>query len=219
MFTSCVSNSVRYTLRQYQAEAVGATWDYLINKSGHPLLVLPTGAGKSLIIADLAKGAYEHGRKVLILAHRKELLAQNREKIQGILPKAKIGAYSAGLKSKDIDDDIIVAGIQSCYKKAHEFGERHLVLVDEAHLIPSKDSGMYRQFLSDLQGCCPYFRMVGLTATPYRLDAGRIYGPDDDQMFDAIAYQAEIGRLIDLSLIHISEPTRRTIPSRMPSSA
>lgn len=154
-------------------------------------------SGKSLILAEIAKGCYENGRQAIILAHRKELLEQNKEKIEKLVPGLKVGVYSAGLKGKDTDNPIIVAGIQSCYKKAFEFGARHLIIVDEAQLVPSKDTGMYRKFFDDMQISCPYHRVVGLTATPYRLDSGLIYGPGDDQLFDAISHKIEIADLID----------------------
>ena len=158
------------------------------------MIVVPTGGGKSLLCAELARGAIENGLRVMVLAHRKELLEQNAEKIRALLPGVSIGIYSAGLKSKDTTDDVIVAGIQSVYKRAFEFDERALIIVDEAHLIPNAGDGMYRQFLADMQVSNPKHRVVGLTATPYRLDCGLICGPNE--LFDAFSYEVQISELI-----------------------
>lgn len=183
-----------YQLRPYQQEAIDATWSYLCHQTGHPVIVVPTGGGKSLLCAELARGAIENGLRVMVLAHRKELLEQNAEKIRALLPGVSVGIYSAGLGSKDTDDDVIVAGIQSVYKRAFEFDARHLIIVDESHLIPNAGSGMYRTFLDDMAVSNPKHRVVGLTATPYRLDCGLICGPNE--LFDAFSYEVQIGKLI-----------------------
>lgn len=183
-----------YTLRPYQQEAVDATWGYLVERQGNPVIIAPTGAGKSLIIADLARGAFEHGRRVLVLAHRKELLQQNAEKMRSLIPDANITIYSAGLGKKDPDGDIVVAGIQSIHKNMFDLGTIDLVLIDEAHMIPSSGDGMYRNALEDLSKSSPAHRVVGLTATPYRMTTGLIYG--EDELFDGVSYNIEVGRLI-----------------------
>jgi DNA repair protein RadD len=184
-----------YKLRDYQQAAIDATWSYLCNQTGHPVIVVPTGGGKSLLCAELARGATDNGLRVMVLAHRKELLEQNAEKIRALLPNVSVGIYSAGLRSKDTADDVIVAGIQSVYKRAFDFDARHLIIVDEAHLIPNSGSGMYRQFLDDMAISNPKHRVVGLTATPYRLDCGLICGPDE--LFDSFSYEVQIGKLIE----------------------
>lgn len=184
-----------YSLRPYQQTAIDAAWGYLCSREGNPVIVAPTGAGKSIIIADLARQAVENGLSVLVLAHRKELLSQNAEKVRSLLPSVPIGLYSAGLRKKDTEDPVIVAGIQSVYQKAFDFGERHLVVVDEAHLIPDTDSGMYRTFLADMAVSNPKHRMIGLTATAYRMSTGTIYGRD--QIFSGVAHEIPIGELID----------------------
>ena len=180
------------SLRWYQSEAIDATWRHLCEAKTNPVIVLPTGAGKSHVIAGLAQKAVAANGRVIVLAHRKELLTQNAEKIRSAgLP---VGINSAGLRLRDIDSDVICAGIQSVYNKAAHFGRRHLVLIDESHLVPSHDAGMYRQFLAELAEINRGVFCVGLTATPYRLDSGRIYGKDE--IFAAISYEAKIPRLI-----------------------
>ena len=181
-------------LRWYQKEAVAAAWQWLCTKEGNPVIVLPTGAGKSLCIADLAKTAVSeyHGR-VLILAHRKELLQQNAAKLQAV-SEIPLGINSAGLGKRDTEQDVIFAGIQSVYKDALSFGARHLVIIDEVHLVPQHENGMYRKFLGDLRLANPRLKMVGLTATPFRTDSGKLCRAD--ALFQGICYEAEVQRLI-----------------------
>lgn len=183
-----------YQLRPYQQSAIDATWSFLCSRQGNPVISVPTGGGKSLLAAELARGAIENGLRVMVLAHRKELISQNAEKIRSLLPNASVGIYSAGLKSRDTDDDIVLAGIQSVHKRAFEFDARHLIIVDEAHLIPNAGKGMYRTFLDDMRVSNPKHRVVGLTATPYRLDCGLICGPNE--LFDAFSYEVPIAELI-----------------------
>ncbi len=119
-------------LRPYQQAAVDAVYEHLRSKETNPCVVLPTGTGKSLVLAQIAKDAVEkwNGR-VLILAHVKELLEQNADKIRKLCPELKIGIYSAGLRSRDTTEQVIVAGIQSVYNKACELDAFDLVVVDE----------------------------------------------------------------------------------------
>ncbi len=181
-------------LRWYQREAVQAAWQWLCQREGNPVIVLPTGAGKSLCIADLAKTAVsEYQGRVLILAHRKELLQQNAAKLQAVsdLP---IGINSAGLGKRETESPVIFAGIQSVYRDALSFGSRHLVIIDEVHLVPQHENGMYRKFLGDLRLANPRLKMVGLTATPFRTDSGKLCRAD--ALFQGICYEAEVQRLI-----------------------
>lgn len=130
----------------------------------------------------------------LVLAHVKELLEQNADKLRSICPELKVGIYSAGLKRRDVAQGVIVAGIQSAYQRADELGAFDLVLVDEAHLIPGDGEGMYRRFLADAKALNPLVRVVGLTATPFRLDCGQICSPD--HFLNAVCYEIGIRELI-----------------------
>ena len=119
-------------LRPYQQAAVDAVYEHLRSKETNPCVVIPCGCGKSLVLAQIAKDTVEkwNGR-VLILAHVKELLEQNADKIRKLCPELKIGIYSAGLRSRDTTEQVIVAGIQSVYNKACELDAFDLVIVDE----------------------------------------------------------------------------------------
>ncbi len=130
-------------LRPYQQAAVDAVYEHLRSRDDNPCVVLPTGAGKSLVIGKIASDAVSlWGGRVLVLAHVKELLEQNADKIRRICPDLSVGIYSAGLKRRDTDTPVLVAGIQSVYKRACELEPFDLVVIDECHLI-SKDTGIY----------------------------------------------------------------------------
>lgn len=182
-------------LRPYQQAAVDAVYEHLRSKETNPCVVLPTGTGKSLVLAQIAKDAVEkwNGR-VLILAHVKELLEQNADKIRKLCPELKIGIYSAGLRSRDTTEQVIVAGIQSMYNKACELDAFDLVVVDEAHAISSEGDGMYRTFLADMKVINPHVRVIGLTATPFRLKGGLICKPEN--ILNEICYEAGLKEMI-----------------------
>lgn len=187
-----------FELRYYQREACDAAWQHLKlgKEAGNPLIESPTGTGKSLIIAELCRAAVqEFNGRVMVLAHRKELLEQNASKIKSLLPLGiTCDLYSAGLRRFAMDDAVIVAGIQSCYKKAGEFGQRHLIIIDEAHLVPKDGEGMYCKFLADIETINPKVRVIGLTATPYRTDSGPLCSPDG--LFQKICYKADLAKMI-----------------------
>ena len=183
------------TLRPYQQAAVEAVYRHLRERDDNPCVVLPTGTGKSLVIAQLVSDAVTRWNgRVLILAHVKELLEQNAGKIKILCPDIRIGIYSAGLKSRDTEESVIVAGIQSVYDKACDLGSFDLIVVDEAHLIPPDGDGMYRSFLNDMLIVNPRVRLIGLTATPFRLKGGLICKPEN--LLNAICYEAGLKEMI-----------------------
>ncbi|MCC7407230.1 MAG: DEAD/DEAH box helicase family protein [Phycisphaeraceae bacterium] len=134
LFTPASDECRPMSLRPYQREAVEAVYRHLRERDDNPCVVCPTGAGKSLIIAQICRDAIElwNGR-VLILAHVRELLEQAVDKLHAMAPDlwSRIGVYSAGLRSRDTDHPIIVAGIQSVYRRAAELDRFDLILVDE----------------------------------------------------------------------------------------
>jgi DNA repair protein RadD len=182
-------------LRSYQQAAVDAVYDHLRNRDDNPVAVLPTGAGKSLVLAKIASDAVgQWNGRVLILAHVKELLEQNADKVRRLCPDIKVGLYSAGLKKRDTNTPVLVAGIQSIYKRACDLDPFDLIVVDEAHLISKKGDGMYRQFLADCKVINPHVRVIGLTATPFRLDSGMICSPE--HFLNQVCYEIGIKELI-----------------------
>lgn len=183
-------------LRDYQKKAIYKTYEWLSKNSGNPCIVAPTGSGKAWICAGLCEDVLHNwpGRKILVLSHVRELLVQDAEKILQVWPEAPLAIYSAGLGTKETDT-ITVAGIQSIWRKGKELGHIDLVIVDEAHLIQNQDQGMYRTLLSDLEDINPHMRVIGLTATPYRLGQG-LLTEGDDAIFDALIESTTIEELI-----------------------
>ena len=183
------------TLRPYQQQAVDAAYQYLREQDGHPVIVLPTGAGKSIVLAQIVRDAVTlwNGR-VLLLTHVRELIEQNADKIRWLCPELNVGVYSAGLKRRDTTHSVICAGIQSVYERGCELGAFDLILVDEAHLISARDDSMYGQFLADMEVINPDHRLIGLTATPFRLDSGSICGPE--RIFARVCFEVGVRQLI-----------------------
>ncbi|HAV12255.1 MAG TPA: ATP-dependent helicase [Opitutae bacterium] len=160
-----------YTLRTYQQEAVANTLKYFKKKREPAVIVLPTGAGKSLVIAELAKIAV--GR-VLVLAHVKELVEQNHLKYESYGLHA--GIYSAGLNQKDSSQKVIFGSIQSVAKADDAFfNDFTLLVIDECHRVGLEPDSQYAQVIKQLKQSNPRICILGLTATPYRLGLGWIY--------------------------------------------
>jgi len=186
-------------LRDYQTESIDALYDYFAQgNDGHPILVLPTAAGKSVIAGEFIRGVLRQwpGQRVLLLTHVKELIAQNHEKLMTLWPDAPAGIYSAGLKRRDTDNSILLAGIQSVHRRAVEIGHIDLIIIDECHLVPKSGMGMYRRFLDAMTLINPKLRVVGLTATPYRLNSGSLVD-GDDRLFTDIAFDVGVLRLVN----------------------
>ena len=179
--------------RDYQIEAVQAFYNYFHSNNGNPLLALPTGTGKSVVLAMILQSIYYHypNTKSMVLTHVKELIQQNHEKMMHMWPAAPAGIYSAGLNRKDSNRKITFAGIGSVAKKAELFGHVDIVFIDECHLVSPNDETMYRKFLDDLKAVNPLLKVVGLTATPWRLGTGHLTsdGIFTDMAFDITAFE------------------------------
>lgn len=186
-------------LRWYQAEAIESAYRFLRERPNeNPCIVLPTGAGKTPVLANICKDAVERwDGRVLVLSHVKELVEQSANTLRKWFPKLDVGVYSAGVGSRDKHNDVIIAGIQSVYGKALDLcGDKpfNLVIVDEAHRIPLTDNGMYRTLFSELAVANPRHRVIGLTATNYRTNGGYVTGPD--YILNDVCYEAGVKQLI-----------------------
>ncbi|HHC6499075.1 TPA: DEAD/DEAH box helicase [Vibrio parahaemolyticus] len=160
-----------YTLRPYQADSVKAVIHYFRKHSTPAVIVLPTGAGKSLVIAELARLA--KGR-VLVLAHVKELVEQNHAKYEGYGLKGAI--FSAGLGRKETDQQVVFASVQSVVRNLDSFKNQFsLLVIDECHRVPNDKNSSYQKVITHLRELNPGIKVLGLTATPYRLGMGWIY--------------------------------------------
>lgn len=186
------------SLRPYQRAAIQGIYNYFQDEAGNPLIVIPTAGGKSLVMASFIEGvlrAYPDQR-ILIVTHVRELIEQNYRELTRLWPEAPAGIYSAGLKKREIRAQILFAGIQSIHARAYDVQQCDLVLIDEAHLIPRSSNTMYRRFLGELKHINPMLKVIGLTATPYRLDSGRLH-EGEDSIFTDIAYEVSVRELID----------------------
>lgn len=185
------------TPRPYQAESLDALDAHLRSDKGtSPCLAIPTGGGKSLIIA-LAIQRWRAGYtplRVCVLAHRKELVQQNSAELLGIDPGCDLGVYASGLRRRDTDNAVIYASIDSVYDKAGHFAPFDVIIIDEAHRIPLKGEGKYRRFLSECKRFNQRCVIVGVTATPYRME-----GPicHKDHILQELIYEANVGALIN----------------------
>lgn len=149
--------------RQYQVEAIDTAVDFFHDKKKkfNALEILPTGSGKSVVIANIAKAL---PGKTVVFQPSKEILEQNYAKFMGYGYRAGIYSASAGMK---FIDTITFATIGSVAKKKHIFEDFKNIIVDECHLV-NAEQGMYHDFIKSINGA----KVLGLTATPYRLSAG-----------------------------------------------
>jgi len=214
MTAPLVVSPLAVTLRDYQTAAIDAVYSWLGEKSGNPLVVVPTGGGKSLIIAGFVHSVLSQwpSERILILTHVKELIAQNHAQMLRCWPGAPAGIYSAGIGKREHDAHVLFAGIQSVHNKVAKIGWADIVIIDEAHLVPKKGLGMYRAFLDGLLSMNPKLRVVGLTATPFRTDSGSLDG-GKDRLFHGVAYDCDLLRLIEDGYLSpvISKGTKATI--------
>jgi DNA repair protein RadD len=207
------------TLRPYKQAAIAAIYKYYGENTGNCCVVIPTAGGKSLVMAAFIEGVLKAwpDQRILIVTHVRELIAQNHAEMIGIWPEAPAGIYSAGLGKREAQARILFAGIQSIHRRAAEIGHTDLVLIDEAHLIPGSSSTMYRRFLDCLTRINPALKVIGLTATPFRVDSGMLH-EGKNALFTDIAYEAPVRELIDagyLSPLVSKQPATRLDVSKV----
>ena len=173
--------------RDYQQYAINSFFDYYRKgNTGNPIIAMPTGTGKSLVIAFILAEIFKMAPdiRVMSLTHVEELISQNYEALLSIWSQAPAGIYSSGLKRNDVANNIIFGGIQSVYKKPSLFGKVSLIIVDECHLISGKTGSMYDTFIKSLQAINPDLKVLGLSATPYRMKKGLLI--DEGSLFTDI---------------------------------
>ena len=186
-------------LRDYQKAASDKAVAFFKdkNKKSNGVMVLPTGAGKSIVIADIAHRLNDY---VLIFCPSREILEQNFKKLcsYGILD---CSIYSASFGRKEISR-ITFATIGSVINHPELFQHFQNIIIDECHLVNPKE-GMYKSFLSILK--C---KVLGLTATPYRLSSSRDFGSmlkfitrTRPCIFSEVIYQVQISTLLDMGYL------------------
>jgi DNA repair protein RadD len=137
---------------------------------------MPGGSGKSVVIGAIARDALQNWpeTRVLMAVHSKELIAQNADKLRKMWQDVPLGIYSASLKQRNLGEPVTYAGVQSIYNKAAQIGFIDLCIIDEVQAVSHKDTGMYRKLIADLMVINPAMRLIGLSASPYRLGHGLI---------------------------------------------
>jgi DNA repair protein RadD len=148
-----------FTPRYYQAEAIEKAVAFFSDDDHrHAIEILPTGSGKSVVIANIGKQLND---KTIVLQPSKEILEQNYAKFRSYGFRA--GIYSASAGSKRVEN-MTFATIGSVATKKHLFKEFKHIIVDECHLV-NPNEGLYKDFIQSLSQA----KVLGLTATPYRL--------------------------------------------------
>ena len=194
------------SLRPYQQAALEGLVGYFASGGkGHPIVSMPTGAGKSHIIAAFAEYAQQWGSRLLVATHSKELVAQDYHKLADLLGEPAVGIYSAGLGRRDTTQPVLCAGIQSAVTpmrgghmrvRDELLAGRDLVLIDECHLMPFDGKGRYRTLFQRAQELNPRVRFVGLTATPYR-GSGRYLHQGTGALFTDVCHEVDVESLVD----------------------
>jgi len=190
---AAVTGFVRQT-REYQDWAKDAFFAYFQAHSGHPVIAMPTGTGKSVTIADICIEIVVtwNGQRILILAPSKELVEQNGAKFTAMAPHIPVGVCSASLGRYEVGRPITIGTIGTVFNRCDKLGHIDLVFVDECHLVSHKDETQYRLLADYLLEKNPHCKFIGLSATPYRLGLGHITdgGLFTDVCFDACGMEA-----------------------------
>lgn len=185
-------------LRPYQTEALEAVHNFICTRDDNPCVVLPTGSGKSVVMAATIRYWQEStpGVRGCVLAHRRELVEQNAGKLQAALGAGeKLGIFCAGLGRKDYDASITFASIDSIFRHSGSFPMFDFLFIDEAQHIPPSGEGKYRTFIQGCQRFNPKLKVIGWTATPFRMGCGAIC--HKDHILNEVCYEAKITDLIN----------------------
>jgi len=172
----------------YQEEACTSIFAYYERGGkGNPVVAMPTGTGKSVVIGMFIQRVFQQypNQKIMMLTHVKELIEQNRDKLETLWPAAPVGTYSAGLGQKVAGLPITFAGVQSAVKAALLFGHIDIIIIDECHLVSPEDNTSYQKLIKVLKEINPKLKVIGFSATPYRLGLGMI---TDGGIFTDICY-------------------------------
>jgi superfamily II DNA or RNA helicase len=191
---------MRLTPRPYQHEAVAALLAAAARGVQRPLLVLPTGTGKTIIFALLVQ---RRGGRALILAHRDELIQQAVDKLSLVDPTMLLGVVQA--ERDELTAPTVVASVQTLSRRprlARLVPDFRTIVIDEAHHAPAPS---YCRILEHCRAWRPDGPLVvGVTATPARGDRQSLR-----QVFDGIVYQKTLvemmqaGYLVDLRAMQV----------------
>ena len=194
---------MRYALRGYQQEAVDAVIAWIKQSTSSCLIVLPTGAGKSLVIAEIARIINSmSGKKILCLAPTSELVTQNRAKY--LLTGEPASMFSSSAGKKELKHPVVFGSPGTVKGSVEKFKNYSAIIIDEADgITPS-----VKYIIEEITKLNPLIRIIALTATPHRMGTGYIFkthyedGPTDeetaiDPYYDTVVYELPAERLIN----------------------
>lgn len=179
--------------RDYQREAIDRVFGDWSHGHRSLLLVLPTGAGKTVVSADIIRRVVQQtSQRAVFLAHRAELLTQSKDKIRLVAPQMTVGLVQAA--SDELQRQVTVASVQTVTNEARlqrllQAGPYSLLVVDEAHHAASPS---WMRVIHAMRQQNPDMRVLGLTATPGRSD-----GLSLDSLFERISYTKSVLELIE----------------------
>lgn len=214
----------QYNKRWYQEEAIEALLQFpqthpakydqvnglYVPRS--PLVAMPTGTGKSFVIAKYVETVLKQYPtcRVLVCTHVKELIEQNSKTLRNVWSGAPIGIFSAGLKKREISA-VTFAGIQTIKNHLDKLGIIHILIIDEAHLLSPNGDSTYQDVIKRLRAVNPNLLVIGLTATPYRLGIGSL---TNNGIFTDTAYDCtdlhSFNRLVHEGYLALLVSRRRT---------
>lgn len=178
-------------MRYYQDEAIDiGIFDYFKthpDPSNHPVIAMPTGTGKAVVIGGFVTRVLQQwpNQRILMLVHTKELVHQNADKVHQIWPQAPLGIVSAGLGLRQYGFPLTFGSVLTVANAIDDLGRFDIVLIDEAHMVSPNEEATYAKLLTKIRQKNPYVRFIGLSATPYRLGLGMI---TDGGIFTDVSY-------------------------------
>ena len=187
--------------RYYQRDAINSLHHWFETKptSDHALIALPTASGKTIIFSHFIKEVLvkEPNARFIVMAHRKELVAQADSKLKIVWSNAPVGVLAAGMKRFQHNAQILVASRDTLAspKRLAKVGKFDYMIIDEAHNVPPTSHTRYRKIINELSTRGD-MKVIGCTATPYRMGQGYIYGKRKDHLFKGLAYSVSIPELI-----------------------
>jgi DNA repair protein RadD len=187
--------------RPYQEDATYSIFTFFGKKpTGNPLISMPTGTGKAVVISNFLRMVlyYYPKQRIIQAVHTKELVKQNHDKFVDMWGgPAPAGIYCAGLNEKDTISPIIFASFASMLKNIDAFGHRDLLIIDESHCVSPNEHSGYMKIINRLTEINPALRVIGFSATNFRMGQGLL---TDDGIFTDVCYDLtsvdEFNRLI-----------------------
>ncbi len=178
-------------LRDYQKNAINLVRESYRNGFKSPLLVLPTGGGKTICFSEIARSAESNNKKILILVHRAELLYQASNKL------SQFGLRHGRISPEFIPsyyENIQLASVDTIIKRLDHINKPDLIIIDEAHhVLKNNKWGKVAEKFNDS-------KLLGVTATPVRTN-GEGLGVNESGFFDDIIIGSSVKELMELEFL------------------